>query len=382
LSWRALPDDKTPSFLEIWLPHSDEPAASRINLTIATPEGQVSKALGEVDGAGLKLCPADEEVLCEARYRYMPGPPKGQGRGMFLIALQPTTLGEAAAPIAPSGIWTVELENLSFLPRDLIEVWIQRDDTPVGFRQRGRQSFLDAECYSRFDSQGRQIERDEDQQGCFVKRVGSTNAIATGKQVVVVGGFLRKEGRRAAYSALGDEGERPTPDYLAPSDDSLVHLGLRAAGSRSGSIVTLNGTSVAAPQVTRWIADQMAKGPDDDGGAASVDYNAPAIGPDGWSDPSFAGAGIVPDRDGPSWPRPRPGAPEAEGVVYDQRTNRPATHFSQAVPKAWVSFWHADSSTCRADAGAGCGAVKGQQNGQAAVDADEQHQALTRSLRG
>jgi hypothetical protein len=146
LSWHALPDDKTPSFLEIWLPHSAEPAESRIKLTITTPEGQVSEALCEVDGAGLQLCSADEEVLCEVRYRYIARPPKEQGRGMFLVALQPTALGEAVAPIAPSGIWTVELENLSFLQSDLIEAWIQRDDTPIGFRPRGRQSFLDAGC--------------------------------------------------------------------------------------------------------------------------------------------------------------------------------------------------------------------------------------------
>jgi hypothetical protein len=307
LSWHALPDDKTPSFLEIWLPHSAEPAESRIKLTITTPEGQVSEALCEVDGAGLQLRSADEEVLCEVRYRYIARPPKEQGRGMFLVALQPTALGEAAAPIAPSGIWTVELQNLSFLQSDLIEAWIQRDDTPIGFRPRGRQSFLDAECYHRFDSRGWRIERDEDQEEeCFVKRAGSTNAIATGRQPIVVGGFLRKEGRRAAYSAESDAGVRPTPDYLAPSDDSLVCLGLRAAGSRSGSIVTLNGTSVAAPQVTRWIAEQMADG--DRGGGASIDPNAPAISPDGWSDPAFPGAGIDPDRDGPTWPRPRPSA--------------------------------------------------------------------------
>jgi hypothetical protein len=33
-----------------------------------------------------------------------------------------------------------------------------------------------------------------------------------------------------------------------------------AGGTRSRSVVAMNGTSVAAPQVTRWIADRMAQG--------------------------------------------------------------------------------------------------------------------------
>jgi hypothetical protein len=38
-----------------------------------------------------------------------------------------------------------------------------------------------------------------------------------------------------------------------------------AAGTRSGSVVAVNGTSVAAPQVTRWIAGRMAAGFSGDG---------------------------------------------------------------------------------------------------------------------
>jgi hypothetical protein len=325
LHWRVLPDDKTPSFLEIWLPPGDPVEESRIGLRIMPPSGPRSEpALAERSGFGLQLKLNDGQILCEARYRHIPAP---TNRGMFLVALQPTTRTEAAAPIAPSGIWTVELENLAFTRDHLIEAWIQRDDTPFGFRRRGRQSYFDHECYRRFDARGREIERDTHPEQaaspCHVSRAGSTNAIATGEETIVAGGFLRKEGRAARYSAERASEMEPLPRYLAPSDDSLVHLGLRAAGTRSGSVATMNGTSVAAPQVTRWIADQLAEGLAK-GGPASMDPNAPTIGPDGWSDPSFPGAGAADRDDRPSWPRPRPGKRAAEGVVHDAQTGRPA----------------------------------------------------------
>jgi len=44
------------------------------------------------------------------------------------------------------------------------------------------------------------------------------------------------------------------PDWLTCSDESDVLLGVHAAGTRSGSVVAMNGTSAAAPQATRWIA--------------------------------------------------------------------------------------------------------------------------------
>jgi hypothetical protein len=39
-----------------------------------------------------------------------------------------------------------------------------------------------------------------------------------------------------------------------------VHWGVLAAGSRSGSVVAMGGTSVAAPRAARWIADDLGAG--------------------------------------------------------------------------------------------------------------------------
>jgi hypothetical protein len=284
LHWRVLPDDRTPSFLEIWLPLQAwlpgvepedklsrrrasvdaEKRASPINLRIAAPGDSSGGELeGAMPGDGLRLLAENDDVLCEARYHFIGAP---TNRGMFLIALQPTRRvdprpGTPANPVAPSGAWTITLENVSLKPRGLVEAWIQRDDTPYGFPRRGRQSYFDHACYERFDHGGRLIEHDNEQGPCIIKRAGSMNAIATGKKTFVVGGFVRRSRKPAEYSAggpLAHRWPRRGPDAIAVSDESRVLRGVLAAGTRSGSVVALNGTSVAAPQVARIKADEVA----------------------------------------------------------------------------------------------------------------------------
>jgi hypothetical protein len=282
LHWRVLPDDRTPSFLEIWLPLEAwlpgvkpedknprlqaqvDPAkrTSPVHLRITDPghsaEGELK---GAAPGEGLRLLADNGDVLCEARYHFIGAP---TNRGMFLIALQPTRRvdpgpGTPANPVAPSGIWTITLENVSLKPNGLVEAWIQRDDTPYGFPRRGRQSYFDHACYERFDHGGRV--REEDRGDCIIRRAGSMNAIATGKRTTVVGGYVRRSRQPAEYSAGGPVAHRwprRGPDASAVSDESRVLRGVLAAGTRSGSVATLNGTSVAAPQVARAKADELA----------------------------------------------------------------------------------------------------------------------------
>ena len=86
-------------------------------------------------------------------------------------------------------------------------------------------------------------------------------------KAVVMGGMLRKEMKPARYSAGGATShqaaplfDREWPTAITVTDDSQVHRGVLAAGSRSGSQVLMNGTSVAAPQIARWMADELKDG--------------------------------------------------------------------------------------------------------------------------
>jgi hypothetical protein len=290
LRWRVLPDDRTPTFMEIWLPAGrPREGESRVEVQVTTPGGLPSDPVDErIHGGGQQLVSKSGEVLGEARYRYIGEPTH---RGMFLIALEPTkrkVLGDGRTnPVAPSGTWTVTLVSTG-LDGEPVEAWIQRDDTPYGFPLRGRQSYFDDPDYVRFDPQGREIEedshRDQEKSPSFVKRAGSINSIATGAETTVVGGALGHVLRPARYSAGGPitrragdpQAHREGPDGMAESDRSLVRLGVLAAGTRSGSKVALNGTSVAAPQATREIAAELSEwAPAAAPGSASIQPRPP-----------------------------------------------------------------------------------------------------------
>jgi hypothetical protein len=276
LPWRVQPDDRTPSQLEIWLPHegSAPPAQSRVSIRIETPFGELlSPSLGEQHGAAIQL-KRNGQVLAEARYTFQSPP---TSRGLFLVTLQPTERLRPVSPvladrIAPSGLWKVHITRNPLVSAPKLNAWIQRDDVIFGYPRRARQSYFDATCYTRFDALTRPLEDDhEDDSGiqrCHVKRRGLISAIATGCETIVVGGTYRKELVAADYSAGGPTSTvcgckqaipREGPDVLAVSDDSRAHVGVLAAGSRSGSTVAMTGTSVAAPMVTRIVAGMLAQ---------------------------------------------------------------------------------------------------------------------------
>lgn len=260
LRWRVQPDDLTCSTLEIWLPQdgAQPPANDRVRLSIVTPSGEASPWLGETHNAIVGLQNDEGQIICLAHYYFV----AESQRGLFRIDLSPTArLQPAATPaLAPSGTWEVRFQNVSFDTSDLVQAWIQRDDTPYGYPLRGRQSYFDEPCYVRFDAQGLEIEdEDPNQPLCVVRRESLINAIATGSETIVAGGFSGREFRAVSYSAGGPIAHEK-PDALLVSDDSKVHSGILAAGSHSGSVVAFSGTSVAAPQLTRWIATELAMG--------------------------------------------------------------------------------------------------------------------------
>ena len=273
LQFRVLPDDRTCSYLEIWLPARDE-AWPKVwmELTLTPPGGQESEpplAAGTEKRA--MEWASNDDVLCKVYYEFI-GPPTNRGR--YMIALLPTALPDSEQQLAPFGTWTIGFRNRMDEQID-VEASIQWDDRPLGYPQNGRQSYFIDDRYQRFEEiSGREVEVDNES---TIKRDGSINAIATGSHTIVAGGYVRKENRVVKYSSGGpispaggaaqavnrrepDDLERTGPDALARSDQSYVHQGILAAGTRSGSGVVMNGTSVAAPQIARQIAKVRGEG--------------------------------------------------------------------------------------------------------------------------
>lgn len=255
LRWRVLPDGFTPSFAEIWLPLREPDAPlNRLEVTITSPTGD-RHTISETSGPVRWGVPG--RVYAEAHYSIA----QPSGRGMFRISVAPTTyLDDPTLTLSPPGTWCIELKNVNDgLTGHVVHAWVQRDDTLYGFPVRGRQSFFDDPCYVRFDQPG--YDKETDDPDSLVKRAGTINSMATGESTIVAGGYLRKEMAMASYSSAGVlVGPSRFPDAAAVSEDSRIYSGIFAAGSYSGSVVAMNGTSVAAPQVARLVASDLAAG--------------------------------------------------------------------------------------------------------------------------
>ncbi|MGE4080447.1 MAG: hypothetical protein AB7F22_33395 [Reyranella sp.] len=261
--WRIPPDDRTPSYLEVWLP-APIPASSRMALGITSPAG--ASIMTFEGGPMVHLGTASGYY---AWGYWSPWTPSNRSR--FTVILQATAEPDPGAPVAqlaPAGIWKIDLVHTGGLAAtDLVHVWIRRDDRIFGFPLRGRQSFLSHADYERFDNAGRDLEIDNTVS--LVRRESTINSMATGTSTIVIGGYLGKEKKLAKYTAAGKRPLSPPPppppelvprwpDAAAVSEDSQVHSGVLAAGTRSGSIVAMGGTSVAAPQISRLVADDLA----------------------------------------------------------------------------------------------------------------------------
>jgi len=263
LRWRILPDGKTPSFVEVWLPFGT--LTGEIEVQVTTPAGHQSGWIRENDP--VYRWPSSALPLLWIRHRSGMNP---QHRKRVLIGVYPTAAVHQGDRVAPSGTWRVSLRAMGNTDRT-VDAFIRRNDTPAGFPVLGRQSRFEDAHYleTRYDRRGRLEENDDGHSA--VCRAGTISDIASGKLSVVAGGFRDSDLSMARYSAGGPTAvpasgpprPRSGPDASLVSEQSYALDGILAAGTRTGSTVALNGTSVAAPQITRWIASAMRMGTGD-----------------------------------------------------------------------------------------------------------------------
>ncbi|OED43122.1 hypothetical protein AB833_04500 [Chromatiales bacterium (ex Bugula neritina AB1)] len=295
LEWQVLPEDRTSTAMEIWLPYDskvedentdflpDQPRFTddRFQFTLTTPTGLKSEPILCQHGAGARLntiIGSDSHQIAEIKYCFVSG---HTGRGMVRITLTPTAkLAAENGPwanteVSPSGVWTITLTRRAFNKDEIaqgtvekIDAWIVSDDQVYGYPLLGQQSYFVNDLYDDYDTQGREIV--EDSGGSSpVRRKSLINAAATGENVNVAGSYYERELEQTEYSAggpkVGAKAETVNPSYnrkpdlLAASEGSRIHYGVLAAGSMSGSVRPMGGTSVAAPMFARRLADELAK---------------------------------------------------------------------------------------------------------------------------
>lgn len=266
LTWRLQPGGQTPSFMEIHFPANtpahvsllmpDATTAVSVSTVLTPPNVIVQSTIPAMMQAAMQLCSVGTSLDC------------------IVISLAPTAQDFwAAAPyaLAPSGPWTVvvALGGAPSTTADQVQfdAWIKRSDTPPGRRAKGRQSYFDDPQYERFDPMGRPTEFDAIGSKSYVRRSNTLSGIATGCETFVIGGYCREpdltEQKPAHYSSEGAPVATPgramyPVNWAEPIEDSPSCSGILAAGTRNGTRVKMSGTSAAAPQAARVLAEAWA----------------------------------------------------------------------------------------------------------------------------
>ncbi len=195
---------------------------------------------------------------------------------LVLLQTSPTGLSELAnRQVAPSGIWRLNFlpsksnASLQNLKLDAYTAWGGRNE---GFAQR-----VFAAKFIEVPKGGFEVT------GC-----GSVLSTSCGEETYAIGGYVDKPPyARSKYSGAGPvrggAKEQKGAEYLAPTDEGFYQTGLLCMGTRSGTWIRANGTSLAAPQVARaliahgkLVKDIKKKGPKLDGskefGEARLSY--------------------------------------------------------------------------------------------------------------
>jgi len=252
LDWVVLPDDGAPNYLEIWFDErAGAGAPSSVEVALTPP--------GEATCTPVRLQEGTMRVLKDRAGRAIAGIyydiSTATSRARVFLAVAPTVRNDQDWALAPSGRWKVTIRATTNALT--AHYYVQRDDTPFGYPRKGRQSHLDhPKAYWRDPKTGDYRIQEPD---CPIIYQETLSAIATSRSFVVVGGVEACDGDPPTdYTSSGPTPSRRGPDCSAVADDGDAQWGMLAAGTFSGSFVRMNGTSVAAPQVARQIAEQQA----------------------------------------------------------------------------------------------------------------------------
>jgi hypothetical protein len=251
LSWQVPPNSEAAAFMEIWLPNSVHLEDIRVELEppSATPGDCARVCVDEMQVWPNPTNPAAAVI-------FLRKVPQADGRTMVLLALAPTFSFVASRALAPAGHWTVRVWNKGTSEIGLISAQIASNGTDLGASLRGRQSHFSDDCFDpeRYLSEA---EDDDKPPSSVIQRRRFLSGIATGAETYVYSGYRLSDRTFARYSSSGpSESAYPkNPTWAAVTEETPALEGLRAGGTRSGSTVRLRGTSVAAPQGARRMAN-------------------------------------------------------------------------------------------------------------------------------
>lgn len=258
-AWRLPPDNSVLCFSEIWM---ETAAAANACVTLTSPSGILT----------FVPTPPPNPPLPPGALLPAAGVDVPLVRGndtMWRLQVEPTIVPpDPATNIATAehGDWKIRISGIG--APACVHAYVARSDPNMGARTGARRSyFVDRnwELNRSAVAHCKYGDGEFDNAGSLIHRDGTLNGIATAKvpSVHVAGGYVIANGRKSPYSSAGPArgGPRIGPDVVLPCDESYALEGMRAGGNRSGSVFRLIGTSTAAPQLARYVADSANPSP-------------------------------------------------------------------------------------------------------------------------
>lgn len=241
---RVPPDTGRDSFVEFWLP-TDQVGADSFSVQVRPPAALGCPPSAPQQVGTMTTLRGPEGVLAAAVL------PRQVAQGlhgtMLLLAIAPTTRRQGEQrPLSPAGIWTVEI-SLAGKAKATVHAWVERDDVIIGARRPQRTRFEQDSA----DTDG----------ASYITDTHTLASLAHAEGIAVAGATVLSSGAMARYSGQGPRRTEastaiPTlPNWFAPSERSPTLRGLAVPGFYSGSRDVINGTSAAAPQVGRHLAE-------------------------------------------------------------------------------------------------------------------------------
>ncbi|GLO72800.1 hypothetical protein MACH17_43170 [Phaeobacter inhibens] len=272
-SWKldfvAQPDDRTSSHLQMWMPyHATNPPPRFVGVRVTVPSGPTSKTVYVSGNTGQRLVDEQGQEVARLTYRFDGGHTR---RGVMTFSINPTA-HQSAIDLARAGRWRIDITSCDMGSSDDVQIWIERDETLPGFLPGGRQGYFNNADYVYFNALGAPLPVDPTGTTSPILRAGTLSGYACGKTPMVVAGFTQSNRLLSDYSAAGPitpsrgrkKANRLGPDAAALADDSPVLTGVLSAGSSSGSLTRMGGTSVAAPRVARLAVQMTSEGVETD----------------------------------------------------------------------------------------------------------------------
>lgn len=256
ITLRVPPGSESPAWVTVRVP----PQAGSLTLRLWPPGGDESRCSPSVTAGNSSALTLPGHAPLAAIV--FPQPRPGEA-GMALVMIAATVRHTGGVP-APHGDWQVFVGSDQELAAP-VHLFVSRNQCNPGALPRSHQARWVADFIG-YDPLHwrRRAEVDPVPAQSPIRRAGTLNGLATlapDQGVVVVGSVHLRPGTPSPYSSAGPSaapagaGARAGPDLAAVTDLYRGLRGIVVAGARSGAVVRVLGTSFAAPQAARYIAN-------------------------------------------------------------------------------------------------------------------------------